>query len=391
MLTYDLDRRGGLSLYEYLYRCIRRDILSGTLAAGERLPSKRRLAEHLHLSVMTVEGAYRQLEAEGYLYTRPRQGFFVSPVEPALPVPSAPPLPEEPSPSWRLDLASSQADGGRFPVSTWARLTRQVLSEGRTFLDPVPPQGLPALREAIAESLRTGKGMAVSPGQIVVGAGAEYLYLLLAQLLGRDTVLAVEDPGYSKIRQIYGKWGLTCRPVPLDRQGMDPAALAASGAGAAHLSPSHHYPTGIVTPIARRQSLLRWRPSPPPCAWAFWCCRRPWRTGTAGSWASTPARCPPWSSTCWPGSSPAGFTTGTCPGCARSTVPVGPRCWRPSAPASPQGTWRTGGRGSTSCCGWTLPAPTRPFWPGRRRWGYTCGSSPPARRCRSTGRPTCWW
>ena len=258
MLTYDLDQRGTLSLYEYLYRCIRRDILSGTLAAGERLPSKRRLAEHLRLSVMTVEGAYRQLEAEGYLYTRPRQGFFVSPVEPSLPVPPAPAPPEEHPPAWRLDLASSQADGGRFPVSTWARLTRQVLSEGRTFLDPVPPQGLPALRKAIAESLRTSKGMAVSPGQIVVGAGAEYLYLLLAQLLGRDAVLAVEDPGYSKIRQIYGKWGLTCRPVPLDGQGMDPAALAASGAGAAHLSPSHHYPTGIVTPIARRQSLLRW-------------------------------------------------------------------------------------------------------------------------------------
>lgn len=100
--------------------------------------------------------------------------------------------------------------------------------------------------------------MAVSPEQIVIGAGAEYLYLLLAQLLGREAVLAVEDPGYPKIRQVYEKWGVPCRPVALDRQGVDPKALVDVGAAAVHLSPSHHYPTGLVTPIARRQALLRW-------------------------------------------------------------------------------------------------------------------------------------
>ena len=101
--------------------------------------------------------------------------------------------------------------------------------------------------------------MTVSPEQIVVGAGAEYLYLLLAQLLGREeTVFALEDPGYPKIRQVYGKWGAVCRPIPLDSQGMALEPLYASGATAVHLSPTHHYPTGIVTPIARRQALLRW-------------------------------------------------------------------------------------------------------------------------------------
>lgn len=76
MLTYPMEERGGLPLYEYLYRRIRADILSGALAAGERLPSKRALAEHLHLSVITVEAAYQQLEAEGYVYTRPKRGFL---------------------------------------------------------------------------------------------------------------------------------------------------------------------------------------------------------------------------------------------------------------------------------------------------------------------------
>lgn len=259
MLTYSMEERGSLPLYEYLYRRIRADILNGTLAAGERLPSKRALAEHLRVSVITVENAYAQLEAEGYVFTRPKRGFFVSQVSRTPQVlPPSPPPPEK-ARVWRLDLKSNQVDTARFPVATWARLIRQVLTEdGNALLRPVPHRGLPALRQAIADDLRDYKGMAVSPEQIVIGAGAEYLYLLLAQLLGRETVLAVEDPGYLKIRQVYGKCGVRCCPVPLDSQGMDLAALTASGATAAHLSPSHHYPTGLVTPIGRRQALLQW-------------------------------------------------------------------------------------------------------------------------------------
>ena len=241
MLTYPLEERGSLPLYEYLCRCIRSDILSGTLPAGTRLPSKRALAEHLHVSVITVESAYSQLEAEGYLQALPRRGFFVAAVEQTPPaVRGTAPLPAPEVPMWRLDLSRNQVDTARFPVSTWVKLTRQVLSEEpEALLSPVPHQGLPALRQAIAADLRDFRGMAVSPEQIVIGAGAEYLYLLLAQLLGRDTVFAVEDPGYPKIRQVYG-------------------ALGAAGAGALHISPNHQYPTGLVTPITRRQTLLRW-------------------------------------------------------------------------------------------------------------------------------------
>lgn len=260
MFTYRLEAQNGLPLYEALYRHIRQDILSGALTAGERLPSKRSLAEHLQISVMTVETAYHQLEAEGYLYALPKRGFFVSAVD-RLPTPAAPTaIPPEPEASkWHLDLGRNQVDSSRFPAAAWARLTRQVLSEGN-FLAPVPQQGLYALRQAIARDLWDFKGMAVAPEQIVVGAGAEYLYLLLAQLLGMNgrTVFAVEEPGYPKIRQVYGKCGIVCRPVPLDCQGMDPEALAASGAMAAHISPAHHYPTGLVTPIGRRHALLRW-------------------------------------------------------------------------------------------------------------------------------------
>jgi len=174
------------------------------------------------------------------------------------PAPSVVP-PEPTEPDWVLDLRSNQVDASRFPASIWAKLTRQVLSEGSSSLfTPVPHQGLPALRQAIADHLRDFKGLSVSPEQIVVGAGAEYLYLLLAQLLGKDAVFAVEDPGYQKIRQIYQKWGSSYVPIPLDQNGMDLSALEASGATALHISPSHHYPTGIITSISRRQALLRW-------------------------------------------------------------------------------------------------------------------------------------
>ena len=260
MLTYNLDpeQRGGLPLYEYLYRCIRTDILSGHLTAHQRLPSKRSLAEHLQISVITVETAYQQLEAEGYVYTQPKRGFFVCPVEtPAIPTAQPALPPEAPTPIWKLDLSRNRTDLSLVPASTWARLTRQVLSED-DFLSPAPHQGLLSLRRAIAEDLRHSRGMAVLPEQIVVGAGAEYLYLLLAQLFGADAVFAVEDPGYPKIRKVYEKHGATCVPVPMDRHGVTPEALAVSGATVAHISPTHHYPTGIVTPIGRRQALLRW-------------------------------------------------------------------------------------------------------------------------------------
>jgi GntR family transcriptional regulator/MocR family aminotransferase len=261
VLTYRLEERGTLPLYEYLYRCIRGDILSGALAADEKLPSKRALAEHLRVSVITVENAYAQLLAEGYVRTEPRRGFFVSPLERRTqPQPAAQQIaPAAPEPVWRLDLKTNRVDSDRFPFAVWSRLTRQVLrDEGAALFSPLSHQGHPALRQAIAEDLLEYRGMEVSAEQIVIGAGAEYLYLLLAQLLGRGASFALEDPGYPKIGQVYEKCGVRCVPIPLDEQGLDIAALRRSDAAAAHISPSHHYPTGLITSIQRRQALLRW-------------------------------------------------------------------------------------------------------------------------------------
>lgn len=258
MLTYDLHTR---PLYLALYQGLRQDIASGTLSQGEKLPAKRPFADHLGVSVMTVEGAYSQLCAEGYVESRPRQGYFV--IQGQTPLLSVPmptvALPALTPPAWQLDLHSNRIDAAPFPFATWSKLVRQVLSqEGTHLLDPLPNQGLLSLRQAIAQELHQCRGMQVSPEQIVIGAGAEYCYLLLAQLLQEEGDVAVEDPCYGKIRQVYTQAGRAVVPIALDDQGLDVTALQASTARIAHLSPSHQYPTGVVMPIGRRQQLLRW-------------------------------------------------------------------------------------------------------------------------------------
>ena len=261
MLTYTLDKQAGLSLYEQLYRRVKADILSGRLAAGEKLPSKRALAAPLEVSVITVKNAYEQLMAEGYLTGVEKKGYFVSAV---LPSPAAvPAFPEQPppprEPAWFLDLATNSIAAEDFPFTVWARLMRQtILEQGTGLLRSTPPQGAWALRQAIAAHLRQFRAMEVTAEQIIVGAGTEVLYNLLVQLLGRDRLYGVEDPGYGKIAHIYRAAGAEVTALPLDEAGVSVEALRRSDADVVHISPSHHYPTGLVMPIARRQELLRW-------------------------------------------------------------------------------------------------------------------------------------
>ena len=256
MLTYELKKQPGVPLYEALYRCIRGDILSGRLAAGEKLPSKRSLAAHLEVSKITVETAYSQLAAEGYISPREKVGYFVEAIETVAPAPARqirPGAPEEARP--RIDLTANAP--AKFPFSVWSRLQRQVLLDfGHQLLEPVPHQGVAALRQAIAAHLAGFRGMQVDPENIVIGAGTDFLYNLLLQLLGQDKIYALEEPGYGKIRRIYHAAGAKSIPAPMDGQGVIPEAIA--DAQILHISPSHHFPTGLITPVQRRQALLRW-------------------------------------------------------------------------------------------------------------------------------------
>ena len=255
MLTYKLEKKSGLPLYESLYRCIRADILSGRLAPGEKLPSKRSLAENLQVGKTTVESAFAQLTAEGFLRSKEKVGYFVEalPLPPAKPqIPQTAPAPAE---TFVADLTSG--GGCRFPFTAWSRLQRQVfLDYGEKLLQPLPNQGIPELRRAIAAHLADFRGMAVDPGNILVGAGTDFLYNLLIQLLGRELTYAVEDPGYGKIRKVYAAAAARCVDAPMDGKGVRADCLGE--ADVLHISPAHHFPTGIVTPLSRRQALLSW-------------------------------------------------------------------------------------------------------------------------------------
>lgn len=254
MLTYDLKKAPGLPLYEALYRCIREDILTGKLLPGQKLPSRRALCTHLKVSQITVEGAYSQLLAEGYICSREKVGYFVEAVQRNLP---ASPSSSEPGElaDHLVDLTANGSAG--FPFSVWSRLQRQVMLDlGEKLLLPLPNQGILPLRQAIARHLWEFRGMQVSAGDILVGAGTDFLYNLLIQLLGRDLTYAVEEPGYGKIRKVYRSAGAACQDAPMDNQGVMVSAL--DNAQVLHISPAHHFPTGRVTSLQRRQELLRW-------------------------------------------------------------------------------------------------------------------------------------
>ena len=255
MLTYELKKSPGVPLYEALYRCIRGDILSGKLAPGEKLPSKRALAQNLEISKITVEGAYDQLLAEGYIRSQEKVGYFVE----SLPSihPARKPLMPSPKTETEIPVDLTGSYPERFPFSVWSRLQREVMLDyGEKLLLPLPNQGIADLRAAIAEHLADFRGMRVDPAHILIGAGTDFLYNLLMQLLGRDKIYAVEDPGYGKIRKIYAAGGVRCVSAQMDRQGVIPAGLGR--AQILHISPSHHFPTGLVTPVGRRQELLEW-------------------------------------------------------------------------------------------------------------------------------------
>ena len=263
MITPVLDPALDTPLYEQLYRQIRRDIEAGVLSAGEKLPSKRALSAHLKVSVVTVEGAYGQLLAEGYLRSEAKRGFFVADVEPAAPAPAAPRRPEvgeeHPAAAPRYDFATNAVDAAHFPFATWAKLMRQVLTrENSGLLSAIHPQGVPALRAAIVDHLRSFRGIDARPDQVVVGAGSEYLTGILFQLLGREGGYAVEDPGYRKFGAILSRQGALICPIPLDGHGLRVDALTWSGARVVHVTPSHHFPLGTVMPVGRRRELLSW-------------------------------------------------------------------------------------------------------------------------------------
>jgi len=269
MITVDFSQRGETGLCEYLYNSIKDQIMDGTLGADSKLPSKRTLASHLGVSVITIQNAYAQLISEGYIYSIEKKGFFVTDISVSNSVQtsvnsvlqSSVPSQSEPEQKkeWFADFTSNATSAQKFPFTLWAHTMRQVLnSSDEKLLQRSGIKGCLDLRTQIARYLKSFRNMNVSPEQIIIGAGTEALYSMLVQFMGRDKVFAVENPGYKKVRDILELNGATCIPVQIDDQGINPEDLEKNNANIVHLSPNHHFPTGIVMPVRRRLELLAW-------------------------------------------------------------------------------------------------------------------------------------
>ena len=207
--------------------------------------------------------------AEGYIVSEPRRGYFVqkqlaAPAQAQAPKAAAPHPYTAPADDCKYDFRTNIVDTGCFPFATWARLSRSVLSEySDRLLRATDPCGAAELRGQIARYLYDFRGINISPDNILVGAGSEYLMHLVIQLLGRERVYALENPGYRKLYQIFADNGAAVRPLPLDKSGLRADALAASDASVVYLTPSHHFPLGTVMPAARRMEILRWASAAP--------------------------------------------------------------------------------------------------------------------------------
>ena len=268
-MTLYLDPGDKRPLYQQLYDSLTRQIKSGRLRSGDRLPGKRSLAAQLAVAVNTVDTAYQMLVAEGYLEARAKSGFYVldyTDVMPqrgeAAPPPMPPPAQPAPPPV-RFDLSTGAVDTALFPFRTWGRIQKELLYARPELLGHGHRQGEAELREELAVYLRSYRGVMCSPEQIVVGAGVEYLLGLLAQLLRAGGTAAIENPGYDRPRTILENNGVPCRCVDIDGSGLPVQGLEESGANICYVTPSHHFPTGVTMPAGRRAQLLRWAAAAP--------------------------------------------------------------------------------------------------------------------------------
>ena len=261
-----LDPGSRKPLYEQIYEAVRDAILSGYISCGEKLPSTRFEAEFLSCSRSTVELAYEQLLSEGYIESQPCRGYYVSDVrelyhltdfmrESVLPVPEKTHIRQD----YRVDFSPNGIDLSEFPFAAMGKIMRNLmLDEGEHLMKGGDPFGEENLRQAICDYLYQSRNVRCLTEQIVVGAGNEYLQILLSQVLGRERRVAMESPAYLRAFRTFRNIGYPVEEVPMDRDGMRVDILTETEADLAYVMPSHQFPMGTVMPMKRRLELLNW-------------------------------------------------------------------------------------------------------------------------------------
>ena len=238
--------------YLKLYEELRREITQGDWKTGGRLPSRRQIARERGVSAVTADHSYELLCQEGYIEARPRSGYYVTyRSDGGFARPEPYPLSVQPH--------DPAAQRHAFPFSVLARTMRRVLSEyGEALLDKAPNMGCEALRLAISRYLGRNRGIRADAGQIVIGSGAEYLYGLVVEMLGRGRIYAIERPSYAKIEQVYRAKGIVCDLLPLGNDGIQTPALAKTKASVLHITPYRSFPSGVTAGASKRREYLRW-------------------------------------------------------------------------------------------------------------------------------------
>lgn len=284
-MTIRLQADGKKRLYEQIYEHIREEIREGRLLAEEKLPSTRFLAEYLQVSRSTVDCAYEQLLSEGYIEAKPCRGYFVCRVEELYHLPGsgvkngsgapgnrAAAMAEEEEergkqssaavkgmPRAEIDFSPNGVDMNGFPFGVWKKLTKNILNDGNLELFAQGhPQGDLELRRTIGRYLHSSRGVNCDPEQIIVGAGNDYLLMLLEKILGPGVAIAMENPTYKRAFRIFQSFQYPIETVDMDEGGMMVSELEKKKAAVAYVMPSHQFPTGTVMPIGRRMELLRW-------------------------------------------------------------------------------------------------------------------------------------
>ncbi len=266
-LTIELDNDSEKCLYEQIYEHIKQEIREGKLLQEERVPSTRFLAEYLQVSRSTVDMAYGQLLSEGYIEARPYKGYFVCQIEELLDLKkellsNKETFRKKEQPEEKkiiCDFSPFGVDMSLFPFGVWKKITKNILSDSNAKLfSQGNAQGDYSLRETIARYLHASRGVNCTPEQIIIGAGNDYLLMLLEKILGREIPIAMENPTYKRAYRIFESFGYPTKTVDVDENGMVVSQLRRTGVDLAYVMPSHQYPTGAVMPIGRRNELLKW-------------------------------------------------------------------------------------------------------------------------------------
>lgn len=264
-LLIPLKEDSRFPMYRQIYEHIKNEIQKGKMKAGEKLPSSRILAKNLCISRSTVDMAYDQLLAEGYIESIPCKGYYVCQMEGIYfdrrkkEFPEADSGQKPPDTVYRWDFALNGIAPGGFPHNIWRKLSREVLSqEGDSLFQLGDPCGEPGIRQAVAEYLHSARGVDCGPDQIIIGAGNDYLLMLLWVILGKNRRMAMESPTYLSAYYDLLHMGCQILPVGQDEQGIRIEELEKTEADTVYVMPSHQFPMGMVMPLKRRMELLKW-------------------------------------------------------------------------------------------------------------------------------------